>query len=171
MILTLIAAAATLTVRGDRLYVPARINGVETEAVLDSAARRFIEHVKRPALALPRGVRRLRALVEAWFDWARHIEGGCLLFAAISEYDDRPGPLRDRILQQQLSWRGELSRAAGLAIGTGELLADTDPQQLAFELYSLALAVHHDAGMFGDEAALARGRRALERLLASYARR
>lgn len=36
--IALLAAAATLTVRGDRLYIPARINGVQTEAVLDSAA-------------------------------------------------------------------------------------------------------------------------------------
>lgn len=42
MILALLAAAATLTVRGDRLYVPARINGVVTEAVLDSAAEATI---------------------------------------------------------------------------------------------------------------------------------
>jgi predicted aspartyl protease len=32
------ALAAALTVRGDRLYIPAQINGVATEAVLDSAA-------------------------------------------------------------------------------------------------------------------------------------
>ena len=42
MILTLLAAAATLTVRGDRLYVPARIDGVATEAVLDSGAEATI---------------------------------------------------------------------------------------------------------------------------------
>lgn len=42
MILTLLAAAATLTVRGDRLYVPARINGVATDAVLDSGAETTI---------------------------------------------------------------------------------------------------------------------------------
>jgi predicted aspartyl protease len=42
MILALAAAAATLTVRGDRLYVPARINGVAIEAVLDSAAEATI---------------------------------------------------------------------------------------------------------------------------------
>ena len=33
-----LALAAALAVRGDRLFIPARINGVETEAVLDSAA-------------------------------------------------------------------------------------------------------------------------------------
>ncbi len=38
MILAMTAAAAALIVRGDRLYVPARINGVATEAVLDSGA-------------------------------------------------------------------------------------------------------------------------------------
>jgi hypothetical protein len=42
MILTPLMAAAlattSLTVRGDRIFLPARINGVETEAVLDSAA-------------------------------------------------------------------------------------------------------------------------------------
>ena len=42
MILALLAAAATLTVRGDRLFVPAKVNGVATEAVLDSAAETTI---------------------------------------------------------------------------------------------------------------------------------
>jgi predicted aspartyl protease len=41
MILVLLAAA-TLTVRGDRLYVPATVTGVATEAVLDSAAEATI---------------------------------------------------------------------------------------------------------------------------------
>lgn len=40
--IALLVAAATLTVRGDRLYVPAKINGVATEAVLDSAAEATI---------------------------------------------------------------------------------------------------------------------------------
>ena len=40
--ISLLIAAATLTVRGDRLYIPAIINGVATEAVLDSAAEATI---------------------------------------------------------------------------------------------------------------------------------
>ncbi len=40
--ISLLIAAATLTVRGDRLYIPATINGVATEAVLDSAAEATI---------------------------------------------------------------------------------------------------------------------------------
>jgi hypothetical protein len=104
--------------------------------------------------------------MDRWFDWARHEgDGGCIFLGAASEYDDRPGPLRDRVIAQMERWRGELARAARLAIGTGELAADTDVGQLAFELYGLALVVHHDAGLHGYAPAHARGMRAFERLV------
>lgn len=138
-------------------------------AVLYSAGERFTNHVLLPALKHRRGLPRLRAIVEAWFDWVRHThDGGCLFLAAVSEYDDRPGPLRDRLVEFETRWRNELARAIGYAVETGELQAGTDPQQLAFEVYSLALIVHHDAGLFGYEAAQSRGRCAYERLVQSY---
>ncbi|AWV07340.1 TetR/AcrR family transcriptional regulator [Marilutibacter maris] len=138
-------------------------------AVLDHAGERFVNAVLTPALAQPRGLARLRAIVLGWFDWARQNEGGCLLVAAVSEYDDRPGPLRDRVLMQQHAWRGELARAIRLAVDVGELGADTEPEQMAFELYAIALGVHHDAGLFGYASAAERGRKGLERLLGAYA--
>lgn len=139
-------------------------------AVLDAAGERFVAHVLRPALSQARGVARLRGILEAWFDWVRQSEGGgCLLLSAASEYDDRPGPLRDRIVENELRWRQEIVRAVSLAVETGELAADTDPSLMAFELYALALTVHHDAGLFGFDLAVERGRRSLERLLRSYA--
>jgi AcrR family transcriptional regulator len=137
-------------------------------AVLDEAGERFVAFVLRPALKQRRGLARLRAILEAWYDWVRQSEGSCLLLSAASEYDDRPGPLRDRLVQHERRWREEIARAVALSIGTGELAADTDPDQMAFELYSLALGVHHDAGLFGFELAAGRGRRALERLFRSY---
>lgn len=135
-------------------------------AVLDNAGRRFVEHVMVPALAAPRGVARLRALMDRWFDWARHRDdGGCIFLAAANEYDDRPGPLRDRVIAQMERWRSELARAATLAIQTGELAPGTDVEQLAFELYALALVVHHDAGLRGYDVAYERGMRAFDRLV------
>ena len=135
-------------------------------AVLDSAGRRFVEHVMVPALQAPRGVPRLRRLMERWFDWSRHADdGGCIFLAAANEYDDRPGALRDRVVAQLERWRSELARAATLAVGTGELDAATDVEQLAFELYALALVVHHDAGLRGYDAAFDRGMRAFDRLI------
>lgn len=139
-------------------------------AVLHSAGERFTHHVLLPALKHRRGLPRLRAIVEAWFDWVRHThEGGCLYLAAVSEFDDRPGPIRDRLIEFEIRWRNELARAIQYAVDAGELRADTDPQQLAFEVYGLALMVHHEAGLFGYEAAQSRGQRAYERLIKSYA--
>jgi len=138
-------------------------------AVLDVAAMRFGEHVFVPALHQPRGLPRLRAIVSSWFDWVRHsTDGGCLFLAAVTEYDDRPGPQRDRLLQHETRWRSELARAIDLAVETGELASDTDAIQLAFEIYALALMVHHEAGLFGYEPARTRGDRSLDRLLLSY---
>ena len=138
-------------------------------AVLESAGQRFGEYVLTPALEVRRGLPRLRAIVERWFDWVRHTnQGGCLYLAAVSEFDDRPGAVRDALLQLEGRWRDALVRAIRLAIETGEVQSDTDPQQLAFEIYSLALIVHHDAGLFGYDMAQARGLRAFERLMRSY---
>ena len=139
-------------------------------AVLEAAAQRFGNYVLTPALASPRGLPRLRAIVERWFDWVRHTnDGGCLYLAAVSEFDDRPGAVRDSLLELEARWRRQLAKAIQLAIDAGELQADTDPQQLAFEIYSLALIVHHDAGLFGFDTAQARGLRAFDRLIRSYA--
>lgn len=139
-------------------------------AVLDHAGERFVEHVMVPALHAPRGVARLRTLMDRWFDWARHRDdGGCIFLGAATEYDDRPGPLRDRVIAQMDRWRGELGRAAKLAIATGELDVSTDVEQLAFELYALALVVHHDAGLRGFDTAYDRGMQAFDRLVRANA--
>ncbi|MGH8083797.1 MAG: TetR/AcrR family transcriptional regulator [Lysobacter sp.] len=135
-------------------------------AVLDDAAQRFVAHVFEPALRRPRGLARLRTIIEQWFDWVRHEDdGGCLFLAAVSEYDDRPGPQRDLLLQQDRQWRQALGHAVSLAIGEAELRADIDVEQLVFEIYALPLLVHHDAGLYGFDAARSRGLRAYERLI------
>ena len=139
-------------------------------AVLETAAQRFVSHVFQPAVRRPRGLARLRAVIEQWFDWVRHEdEGGCLFLAAVSEYDDRPGPQRDLLLRQDRQWRQALAKAVSLAIEEGELRPDIDVEQLVFEIYALPLLVHHDAGLYGYEAARSRGIRAFERLIEAAA--
>lgn len=138
-------------------------------AVLDTAAQRFAQHILPAAMNAQRGLPRLRALARTWFEWIRDQRGSCLLLSAISEYDDRPGPLRDRIVAYQLRWRDELARAISAAVACGELPPDTDTAQLAFEINAVALAVQHEAAVTGVEPAMRQGTRMLDRLLKTAA--
>ena len=131
-------------------------------AVLGSAAERFGNAVLIPALSQPRGLPRLRAVMHNWFEWARSAAGGCVLLGAATEYDDRDGPLHDRVLQNDRRWRTELRRAIEQSVDAGHLVPG-DADQRVFELYGIALAVHHDAGFYGFEPARERGEAAVER--------
>lgn len=136
-------------------------------AVLDSAATRFGESVLIAALSQPRGLPRLRAIMRNWFEWGRHAAGGCVLVGSVTEYDDRPGVIRDRVLHNEQRWRDALQRAAQLAIDCGHL-RDGDTDQYAFELYAIPLAMLHEGGLFGYERARRHGDAALERWIAAH---
>ena len=137
-------------------------------AVIESAATRFGEQVFIPALSEPRGLPRLRAMMHNWFEWVRGNSGGCVLLGSVTEYDDRPGPLRDQVLSNERRWRDILKRAVRIAIDEGHLRAG-DVEQYAFELYAIPLTVHHKAGLFGYEQARILGEQAAERWFAANA--
>ena len=138
-------------------------------AVLDEAALRFGTAVLMPALSQPRGLPRLRAIMEHWFEWVRSTAGGgCVLMASVTEYDDRPGALHDQVMHNERRWRHELARAVQIAIDVGHL-AQGDVEQYVFELYAIPLTVHHEAGLFGYDVARRHGDAAVERWIAAYA--
>lgn len=138
-------------------------------AVLDLAGERFTAATLLPALSAPRGLPRLRALLGRWFDWLRASPGGCLVLSAVSEYDDRPGPIRDQVVDLHLRWRASVARAVALAVDAGDLRADVDAEQAAFEFNAIALAVQHEMALSGVDAAIARGRRMCDHLIAFHA--
>ncbi len=139
-------------------------------AALEEAARQFTEQVFLPALKAPRGVKRLRALFEGWIAWTKraNLPGGCPIASATREYDHRPGPMRDAILERLRSLDRELRKAVQLAIDTGELAPRTDPHQLAFEFLGIIDAVHRAEIVSGHEEAHRRARAAFERLIRQY---
>ncbi|HET8818268.1 MAG TPA: TetR/AcrR family transcriptional regulator [Xanthomonadaceae bacterium] len=138
-------------------------------AVLEEAARRFGESVLAPALSEPRGLPRLRAIMRHWFEWVRgNSDGGCVLLSSVAEYDDRPGALRDRVVANEQRWRDALRRAVEQAIACGHL-RQGEPDQYVFELYAIPLAVHHQAGLFGDDVAMRHGELAVERWFETHA--
>ena len=73
--------------------------------------------VVRPALQQPRGEPRLRALFDGWLGWDQNgaLPGGCVFVAAASELDDRPGPVRDRLVALQREWVDLLTYPSGRA--------------------------------------------------------
>lgn len=138
-------------------------------AVLEAYERHFVDDVLRPGLEAPRGLARLCAIIGNWLErTAIEAASACIWISGASEYDDRPGPVRDALVGMVKSWQRELVRAIRQAVDTGELRADTDPGELVFDLYGVILVLHHDARLMGSATAPARARRAFERLIASY---
>ncbi|MDW8430215.1 MAG: TetR/AcrR family transcriptional regulator [Sutterellaceae bacterium] len=135
-------------------------------AVLKEYAARFIDEVLRPALRRRRGLPRLQAILANWLRLlAREIEQGCLMIAGASEYDDRPGPLRDALVQIVMGWKSELLRAIEAAKAEGHLRADVDGHQLVFEIYGLMLVLHQDARLLKSADSVKRTRAGLKRLI------
>ncbi|MDP2315550.1 MAG: TetR/AcrR family transcriptional regulator [Pseudomonadota bacterium] len=141
-------------------------------AVVETASDRFTDLVVRPGLKAPRGEPRVRALMERWVAWvaATGTPGGCFFVAASTELDDRPGPLRDAVVQRQRDWIDLLANSVRAAIAEGHFREDTDPEQLAFELWGFALGFHHHARLLGAPNAASRAHAAIDRLLVSARR-
>lgn len=130
----------------------------------------FRERVFSPALAERAGLPRLRALFSNWLAWVESTDlpGGCPMLAASMEYDDRPGTVRELTVAGQRELRGAIVKAIHLAVDEGHLHAQTDPWQLAFELFGIVLATHHDLRLLRDPRSLDRARDALEGLLEAH---
>ena len=141
---------------------------LQKETVL-FAADAFLESVIRPALRVPRGEARVRALFERWLDWPKNdpLRGGCFFVAAATELDDRPGPLRDLLIELQSGWLDALARTVRYAVEAGDFHAAVDPEQFAHDMYGVMLAYHHASRLLADERADARARRSFDGLLAA----
>ena len=137
-------------------------------ATLDSAIATFRAEVWEPAARRPEGLARLRAIARAWISYLERdvFSGGCFMTAAATEFDGRPGPVRDRIAETWRLWHRVLAREAEVAIGGGELPPGTDAAQVAFEMNAVAMAVNEARQLRSDANAARRGRRAMARILA-----
>jgi AcrR family transcriptional regulator len=137
--------------------------------VLETAVGRFIETVIAPALREARGEPRVRALFERWLQWekAPFLPGGCPFIALAIELDDKPGPIRDRLVGYQRDWLQTLATAARIAMEEKHFQAGLDPEQFAFNLYAIILSYHYYSRLLRDQAAESRARQAFEDLLAA----
>jgi AcrR family transcriptional regulator len=135
-------------------------------AVLSEYVRRFVDEVLRPAVKKPRGLPRLEAILDRWLGYlAREIALGCIMVAGAVEYDDRPGPQRDAMVEIITGWKAELLKAIRQAVAEGHLKRSVDAQQMAFEIYGLMLAMHQDARLLRSADSARRARVGLRRVI------
>lgn len=136
--------------------------------VLRAASADFAERVIAPALKQPRGPARLRALFEGWLAWASDpdVPGGCIFAGASFELDDRPGPVRDYLVEEERRLLGVLSRSARLGVESGLLRADVDCDLFSFQIHGLMLGFHHALRLLRQRNAETMARASFEQLLA-----
>ncbi|GAB2578032.1 TetR family transcriptional regulator [Paractinoplanes abujensis] len=161
--LSLSQVAEALGVSKSGLFAHWRSKEALQLAVIEHARAQWTDEVIRPALQEPRGVRRLWALHDRRLDFYRAaiLPGRCFFANAHFEFNARPGAVHDRLAAELREWMGFLTGLAADAVATGELRADTDPGDLAYETEALGVCAVMQAPVLGPEATFRHARRAL----------
>ena len=136
-------------------------------ALLDRAAEIAREKVVAPAMEAPEGLPRLKALVQNWLGWSAKagLDGGCPVAAGIFELDDCEGPVREKLLGMELSWRTLLADHVRQAMHRGHFRSDLDAVQFVWELCGIYLGHHAAARFVRDQYADTRAQIAFDALL------
>ncbi|MFW5926195.1 MAG: TetR/AcrR family transcriptional regulator [Myxococcota bacterium] len=139
--------------------------GLQLE-VLRHANERFVARVLAPALRERRGEPRLRAFFEGFLRWENDaFPGGCPIQAAAEQFDRRPGPVHDHLVESQRDLLETAATIVRAGMEAGDFRADVDPREVAFDLLSLTAGYHRNRALlpFGDVDRWTRA--AFERLL------
>jgi AcrR family transcriptional regulator len=137
-------------------------------ATFQQASKVFTAQVWEPAKDKQLGLPRLTAICE---NWVKHLTnspfpGGCFMCTVATEWDAREGDIHDEIRDSWRLWLKVLAREAAAARDAGDLAPDTDPDQVAFEINAIAMALNQSIQLFEDRRAATRARRAFRRVLA-----
>ncbi|WP_038214574.1 TetR/AcrR family transcriptional regulator [Xenophilus azovorans] len=131
---------------------------------------RFEQEVFYPALKSPRGLPRLTAMFANWMKrTSTEIDSGCIYISGASEFDDRPGPVRDALVESVSIWQAAVLRAIEQAKEEGHLRADADARQVGFEIHGLILALHYEARFLRVPGSIDRAHLGFDNILARVA--
>lgn len=133
-------------------------------ATIEAARQSFATHVAVPALrsAAP-GREALLGLCDGYLDYVenRVFPGGCFFVGAAAEVGGQSGRLHDRVAEVQQEWRDLLLHQSRHAAERDELPANTDPEQLAFELGAILAGTNVISVLHDDNGVIARARTAV----------
>src|SRR4051812_24293363 len=129
-------------------------------ATIDTAAEIFESEVLRKVPESLRGIARVTALSEAFFQHlARRVyPGGCFFATVAAQLAPRPGKARDRIMKIQGGWVAKIIEALRQASDADEIGPDADLDQLVFELTAMMLRANFAWIVTEDERVLDQGR-------------
>jgi len=131
---------------------------------------RFEQEVFFPAIEADRGLPRLRAMFANWMKrTSTEIDSGCIYISGASEFDDRPGPVRDALVESVSIWQAAVLRAIVQSKEEGHLNADADERQVAFEIHGLILALHYEARFLRVPGSIGRANTGFDNILGRYA--
>jgi AcrR family transcriptional regulator len=138
--------------------------------IIRAASLSFENEVFMPALRAPRGLPRLKAIVDRWIEWDEDPcrPGGCPIAQLAPELDDQEGPARDALVEAQAKWLRTLARAVKLAVEEKHLRSDTDPELFAFLVNGIFLSFHQSRRLLRDPRAKTRVRAAFRELVAAH---
>jgi AcrR family transcriptional regulator len=133
-------------------------------ATVEHAAKLFVGEVIDPARGAPKGLARVWALCDHMIDYAERqvFPGGCFFAATSFEFNNRPGPVRDRIQDMIRSWLSYLEHAVEQAQEAGELDSSVSAREIAFQLDAFAQAGNAQYQLFREDRVFDDARRAVQ---------
>nr|WP_315488872.1 TetR/AcrR family transcriptional regulator [uncultured Rhodoferax sp.] len=140
-------------------------------AVIDEYGRRFLADVFLPAMEKPRGLPRLNAIVERWFERLANTNsvGASIYEATAFSLDLANENLSQVIRERVLDWRVLVRRTLLQAVEERQLAPDTDVEVVLYAIHALVLEGLYDRAFLGDVNSPSRGWKAYQRMIQSYA--
>lgn len=138
-------------------------------AVIRKYYQYFANSVFAPALTKPKGLPRLRQMIDSWLKISvGENTSSCFFIAGAAEFDDRPGIVRDELVRSVEDWRSALLRAIKESIAAGHLKKAVIPQEMLFHLYSIVLGAHHDSRFLKNPKSLALANKLIKNIFLNH---
>jgi AcrR family transcriptional regulator len=138
-------------------------------ATVDHAAALFVAEVIAPARSAPRGLARVWALCDNMVDYSERqvFPGGCFFASTSFEFNNKSGPVRDRIEHMLRSWLSYIEHAVEQAQDAGELDPNQSAREIAFQLDAFAQSANAQFQLFRERRVFDEARRAIRDRLES----
>ena len=159
--------AEHLAISKSGLYAHFRSKEELQLATIRTAEAMYREALVEPAMTEPPGIARVLRFADLYLDYLRDgpFPGGCFFIAASIDPARNRGPVKQALAETQQELLDFFADEVASGRATGEMPADVDPRQIAFELDALLAGADLNYLLFDDPAYLERAKGAVRNLL------